>query len=263
MARPRTPIGTFGDISYVKAAGGQFRARTRFRDDDGKARRVSATGTTKREGERNLKKVAADRASFRSSGELSADSSFTQLVDVWLADLDLEGKLAPSTRALYERNMRQLVMPVFEGYTLREITVSKVDQFIKRLATAKSYMAKQARTVLSLAFGLAVRYDAIQKNPVRDTARLRKPPAPARRDRPYPARRVRDHPLGPHHPKALPCNTRPRPGQARTSTKPGFMDPALGRRGAGGGQGQGDDMPRVATRRRTVCMDANRIMAPP
>ncbi|ANH39508.1 Tyrosine recombinase XerC [Nocardioides dokdonensis FR1436] len=180
MARPRTPIGTFGDISYVKASGGQFRARTRFRDDDGKVRRVSATGTTKREAERNLKKIVADRSSYRSAGELTGDSTFTRLVDVWLADLDLEAKVAPSTRALYERNMRQLVMPVFEGYTLREINVSKVDQFIKRLASAKSYsMAKQARTVLSLAFGLAVRYDAIQKNPVRDTARLRKPPSQA------------------------------------------------------------------------------------
>lgn len=40
-------------------------------------------------------------------------------------------------------------------------------------------MAKQARTVLSLAFGLAVRYDALEKNPVRDTARLRMPPPEA------------------------------------------------------------------------------------
>lgn len=180
MARPRTPIGTFGDISYVKATGGQIRARTRYRDDDGKVRRVSATGSTKREAERKLKKVVADRASYRSSGELTADSSFTRLVEVWLADLDLEGKLAPSTRALYERNMRHLVLPAFEGFTLREITVSKVDRYIKTLAMTKSYsMAKQARTVLSLAFGLAVRYDALAKNPVRDTARLRKPPSQA------------------------------------------------------------------------------------
>jgi integrase len=180
MARPRTPIGTFGDISFINATGGQFRARTRFRDDDGKVRRVTATGTTKREAERNLKKVLAERVSHCATGALTADSPFIRLVEVWLDDLDLEGKLAPSTRGLYERNMRQLVMPVFEGYALREITVSKVDQFIKRLATNKSYsMAKQARTVLSLAFGLAVRYDALEKNPVRDTARLRKPPSEA------------------------------------------------------------------------------------
>ncbi|GAA3539449.1 tyrosine-type recombinase/integrase [Nocardioides daeguensis] len=178
MARPRTPIGTFGDISYISASGGQVRARTRFRDTDGKVRRVSATGMTRREAERNLKKVLADRTSQGAAGELTANSSFTTLVDVWLEDLDLQDKLAESTRALYERNMRQLVLPVFEGYSLREITVGKVDQFIKRLATAKSYStAKQARTVLSLAFGLAVRYDALEKNPVRDTARLHKPPS--------------------------------------------------------------------------------------
>jgi integrase len=178
MARPRTPIGTFGDISYVKSSGNQVRARTRYRDDDGKVRRVSATGLTKREAERNLKKVLAERSSYRASGELTASSSFATLVEVWLADLDLEGSLAPSTRALYERNMRQLVMPAFDAYSLREITVSRVDKFIKGLAANRSYsMAKQARTVLSLAFGLAVRYDAIQKNPVRDTARLRRPPS--------------------------------------------------------------------------------------
>lgn len=71
-------------------------------------------------------------------------------------------------------------MPAFTNYTLREITVRKVDQFIKALASTKSYStAKQARTVLSLAFGLAVRYDAIPRNPVRDTVRLHKPPSQA------------------------------------------------------------------------------------
>lgn len=180
MVRPRTPIGTFGDISFIKATGGRFRARTRFRDHDGTVRRVSATGASRREAERNLKKCLADRSWYRSSGELTADSSFEKLVEVWLADLDLEGKLAPSTRALYGRNMRHIVIPAFESYALREITVSKVDRFIKHLAATQSYSAaKQARTVLSLAFGLAVRYDALERNPVRDTARLRKPPSQA------------------------------------------------------------------------------------
>jgi integrase len=180
MARPRTPIGTFGNITYVKVAGGRVKARARFRDDDGQVRRVSATGASNKEAERNLKQVLAQRASHVASGEITGDTSFAKLVEVWLEDLDLENKLAPSTRALYERNMRQLVIPAFKHYLLREITVRKVDQFIKTLATTKSYsMAKQARTVLSLAFGLAVRYDAIAKNPVRDTTRLHKPPSQA------------------------------------------------------------------------------------
>ncbi len=179
MARPRTPIGTFGEIEFNKLANDTVRARTRFRDHDGQLRRVEASGETRTRAEHRLKEKLAARSGFSIGfGELTPDSSFGQLVEVWLEDLDLEGKLAPSTRGLYERNMRQLVMPAFEHFLLREITVRKVDQFIKRLASTKSYsMAKQARTVLSLALGLAVRYDALRANPVRETARLHKPPS--------------------------------------------------------------------------------------
>jgi integrase len=179
--RPRTTIGTFGDFTYIAAANGKVKARVRFRDDDGQLRLVQATGDSRKSAERALKEKLSQRESYSAGfGELTADSSFASLVKIWLADLDLEGKLALSTRALYERNMRQLVMPAFENYALREITVRKVDQFIKTLAATKSYsMAKQARTVLSLAFGLAVRYDAIKENPVRDAARLRRPPSQA------------------------------------------------------------------------------------
>lgn len=38
MGRPRTPIGTFGEISFTKAPKGQVLARTRYRDDDGRVR---------------------------------------------------------------------------------------------------------------------------------------------------------------------------------------------------------------------------------
>jgi integrase len=140
---------------------------------------VTATGDSQRAAERRLKQLLAQRTEQAfGRGELTAASSFGLLVDVWLQDLDLEGKVAPSTRALYQRNMLQLVMPAFEHLALREITTGRVDRFLKALAAAKSHStAKQAKTVLSLAFGLAVRYDALAKNPVRDTAKLRKPPS--------------------------------------------------------------------------------------
>ena len=61
---------------------------------------------------------------------------------------------------------------------LRTISVRKVDQFIETLASTKGCSTvKQARTGLSLASGLAVRYDALRENPVRDIAKLRKPPS--------------------------------------------------------------------------------------
>jgi hypothetical protein len=132
MARPRTPIGTFGEIRFEQQGNGRIRALVRFRDHDGRLRRVTATGDTQKAAERNLKEVLSDRVEQSTgTGELTASSSFGQLVEVWLDDLDLENKLAESTRALYERNMRQLVLPAFENYTLREISVRKVDQFVK------------------------------------------------------------------------------------------------------------------------------------
>jgi hypothetical protein len=112
--RPRTTIGTFGDFTYIAAANGKVKARVRFRDDDGQLRLVQATGDSRKSAERALKEKLSQRESYSPGfGELTADSSFASLVKIWLADLDLEGKLALSTRALYERNMRQLVMPAF------------------------------------------------------------------------------------------------------------------------------------------------------
>ena len=48
--RLRTAIGTFGEIS-ISAVGGKYRARTRYRDLDGRLRRVTAVGKSRRAAE--------------------------------------------------------------------------------------------------------------------------------------------------------------------------------------------------------------------
>lgn len=63
MGRPRTPIGTFGEIHFEKTPSGQVRARARYRDDDGQVRRVSAVGSTQKTAERNLKEQLGNRTS--------------------------------------------------------------------------------------------------------------------------------------------------------------------------------------------------------
>ena len=63
----------------------------RFRDHDGQLRRVQATAATPKAAERKLKELLAERAEQNvGQGELTASSSLRQLVEVWLADLDLE-----------------------------------------------------------------------------------------------------------------------------------------------------------------------------
>lgn len=177
--RPRTPVGTFGAIT-VRKEGTRFVAATRYRDWDGRLRRVEATGATRQAAERSVKeRIAARTETEGVGGELTADTRFRDLVRVWLQDLELEGRIAPSTRALYERDMRTLVEPSFTDLALREITVSRVDRFLKQHAQSSYAKAKHAKVVLGLALGLAVRYDAIARNPVHATARLRRPkPAP-------------------------------------------------------------------------------------
>ncbi len=168
MARPRTDVGTVGQFTYIIGQNGKVKARVRFRDDEGQLRLVQATGDTRTAAERALKKKSTRRDDVSAGSRvLLGDSAFGRLVEVWLADLDPTGRLAVSPRGLYERSMRQLVMPAFEHLVLRKITVRKVDQFIEALAANKSHsMAKQARTVMSLALGLAVRYDALRASPL-------------------------------------------------------------------------------------------------
>lgn len=179
MARPRTSVGTFGTITVVRERGpNAYVARTRYRDWDGRLRKIEARGATRHQAARELKeRIAARGQHTGGEGELRPDSPFPELVEYWLQDLDLEGRVTITTRQLYEKEMRNLVLPAFEHFTLREITVSRVDRFLKQQAKISYSRAKHAKVVLGLALGLAVRHEAIPRNPVRETARLRKPPS--------------------------------------------------------------------------------------
>lgn len=162
MSRPRLAIGTFGDIGVVRTPGGSHTARARYRDWDGKTRLVEATAGTSKAATQVLKQKLTSRALFQpSSTALSPDSPFGELVAYWLEDLDMEDRLSRTTRLLYERNMRTLVLPAFENLTLREIGVARCDHFLKQMAKKSYSRARQARLVLRLALALAVRHEVL------------------------------------------------------------------------------------------------------
>lgn len=176
MARQRLTIGTFGEIGYLSGPSGRVVARARYRDWDGKNRLVQATGDTRKQAERALKAKLADRSLFQpAASTLTADSPFPDLVTYWLEDLELEGRISKRTLQLYERNMQTLVLPVFESLTLREIGVARCDHSLKQLAKQSYNRAKQARVVLRLALGLAVRHEVLPRNPMDHVSRLRRP----------------------------------------------------------------------------------------
>jgi integrase len=95
---------------------------------------------------------------------------------VQLEDLKLGTDRADSTKDIYERELRGLVLLTFEHFTVREVIVSRIERFLKQ-QRAKSYTrAKHSRTILSMVLGFAVRREIIARNPVQDTSRRKKPP---------------------------------------------------------------------------------------
>lgn len=177
--RPRTLIGTYGDITtrpHVTRAGTRYRAYTRYRDVDGRLRPVTCTARTAALAKAELKRRLVERAGYGSGGLLSQASAFTDLTAFWLADLGHQD-LAEGTKKNYREALRQ-VEPVFEHYTLGEITTGRVERFLRE-EHARSYSrAKHARTILNLLFGFALRHDAIPRNPLEGTSRLRRSAAP-------------------------------------------------------------------------------------
>lgn len=168
--RPRTPIGTSGAVN-IRRRGKSVMAETRFRDADGRLRRVSASASSAAAARRHLNEKLLTRPGYGNGGQLHPSSSFAELADLWLADLDLR-TLADGTRHGYREHFRLHVLPAFEHYTLAEITTGRVEWFLKAQASYSNSRAKQSRTLLNLVFAFALRHDAIGRNPVSGTSPL-------------------------------------------------------------------------------------------
>lgn len=106
---------------------------------------------------------------------LNADSPFPKLAGAWLEDILLDVDRADSTKEIYERELRGLVLPFFHSFTVREVTVGRIERFLK-LQRAESYTrAKHSRTILSMVLAFAARREIIPRNPVKETSRMKKP----------------------------------------------------------------------------------------
>jgi integrase len=146
----------------------------RYRDLDGRLRKVTATAPTRRGAQMLLKERLASRAGFGSGGVLNVSSGFDELCDLWLADLDLRD-ISEGTRQNYRDDLRRYVRPAFERYTLSEITTGRVEWFLRAEAAASYSRAKHSRTLLNQMFDFALRHDAIGRNPVEGTSQLVRP----------------------------------------------------------------------------------------
>lgn len=177
MARPRLELGTWGKITRTETGEGKWRARARFRDFTGTTRQREAYEPSGAKAERNL--LAALRSEVESAGDtITGSTTVDALAKIWLTDPDLKDACTEQTIERYTDSLEKNVLPALGEYLLMEVTVSRIDRFLRTLAASTPGLAKTARSVLNGMFKLAVRHDALRSNPVRDVrlpTRAKKP----------------------------------------------------------------------------------------
>ena len=141
-------------------------ARARFRDFDGRTRKVEAWGPTGAAAEKALIAQLLDR-SAPTSDALTGDTTITALWQAYRARLVADGK-ATRTVERYDYLAGKIV-EAMGGVRIREVTTQSLDGFVRAVGDHNGpTVAKTARVVLSGMFRLAVQFDACSANPVRE-----------------------------------------------------------------------------------------------
>lgn len=173
MARPLQPLGTYGVIAVRRTDSG-YVARTRFREPTGAYRRVSVSAPTATTAENKLKAKIAAGLPSTAEGDLSGQTKLTVVADVWLKEIEQRQEHAPQTIEVYRDIVRRIILPAVGELRLGELTVGILDRFVKAEAAIGYSRGRHARVVLAQILDLAVRHDALPRNPVRSTAPVRR-----------------------------------------------------------------------------------------
>ena len=180
MGRPALDIGTAGVVRVYPTPTGGYSAETRFRDLDGRVRRVERHGATRSAADRALRLALRDRIQPAAGRELTPDSKVKVLAQIYLDDIALSDR-SPSTIAQYQDRIERQILPALGEVRVRELSVGRVDLFLKGIRRSHGpALAKMTRSVLSGMCALAARRDVMKSNPVRDTTPIRaRPQRPA------------------------------------------------------------------------------------
>ena len=175
--RPRLPISTFGAITTTQVGPERFRAVTVFRDWDGESRQVSATRSSRNAAQAALKADLAVRMRAGNSDDsLTASSPFPLLAEAWIDDVRQDIDRSQGTKDTYVRELRTLILPFFKNFTIREVTVGRVELFLKQQREKSYARAKHSRVMLGMIMAFAVRREIVVRNPVKEASRMKRPP---------------------------------------------------------------------------------------
>jgi integrase len=181
MARPRTDIGTYGNINVTEVRPGVHEARARFRLRNGRLKPVKRRASSATAAQRELKKAMAKMADEVAGKKISGDTRFGHVIDLWIADFKTKverGERAHKSLYDYEDSAEQVRKHMGELTCGEAENAGLCDETLKAIrdAAAKSNRskrgggyaaAKRAKTVLTGICGYAVRHGAMKVNPAK------------------------------------------------------------------------------------------------
>jgi len=188
-------LGTCGSIRTWPAAVNdkgkptRWRARTIYRDIDGRTQQIERWGRSAPDAENKLKTALMTMNRMSRDGELSGADRFAKAAELWRQSIETKvgrGTRSPGTLETYERSLKLHVLhsgraddrrhrlaAALGEVRLLEIAPPLLDRFLKSVSnSAGGPTAELCRSVISGTLGLAVRYGALATNPVRDADRL-------------------------------------------------------------------------------------------
>lgn len=176
MPRPRLPVGEYGKISRRQLPDGRWVATCWIRDEDGKRRQVTKTtppNTTDRYGavaERTLLESLKTR-SINQTSHITGTSTVRELWAEFWKQLTGQGR-SHNTLRDYDRQSKAILIR-FGDLHIREVTTQALDTFIQDVATTRGVpTARKNRTILLGMFKIAVRFKAIDINPIRELSSI-------------------------------------------------------------------------------------------
>lgn len=194
MPRERMKPGEHGRITEKKD-GGRWTAVVYVRDSDGRRRRVERSSTrSKEDARRQLHRHLAERRAPLEGQLVTQRTNLAELFEVWIATKVKDGKggkgkIQPQSAEDYRECWRLHGAGPLGALRVTELPTSWANKHLQSM-TAPS-QARRLRYILSGMFGLAVRYDVLAVNPIRETETLHTDPDPARAVTPAEFERIR------------------------------------------------------------------------
>lgn len=169
MARPRTPIGSFGALVVQEMKPGTWRARARYRFDDGKLRQIERFAASKAKARAALQ-LALTTASRSAATDVQRETRLGELADRFLAS---KADRAPRTVDTYRQTVVHHIKPKLGSLSVSEATTDRLGRFIQGIASENGPgAAKACRAVLSGMLAIAARADVVRVNPVREVQHI-------------------------------------------------------------------------------------------